>query len=164
MFASRASRSVKVASAVASLPMIICIRTHQPHTSLWSDQCRQLLWRPYEAADTTPSSNSSKSTLEAFSDHMFLLRKGIPVQSTSFNVGAQSVGFGDEGCTNNNVNEEHMDVGRGYDLTIPSVFKAKVPGTSINTSCCYRWTAYCTNCSVVGRYSLVKLLPTSIGT
>lgn len=144
--------------------MRIHIRTHQPHISLSSDQCRQLLWRPHQAADATPSSNSSNSTLEAFSDHMFLLRKGIPVQSTSFNVGAQSVGLGDNGCTKNNVNEEHRDVGRGYDLTIPSVFKAKVPSTSINTSCCYRWTADCTNCSVVVRYSFVQLPPTSIGT
>ena len=52
-----------------------------------------------------------------FSDHRFLLWKGVPEQWLSFDVGTESIV---------DPIDKREGVGRGYDVDFPAVFKAKV--------------------------------------
>ena len=54
---------------------------------------------------------------QCISDHLFLLRNGVPAQWLSFDVGTESIA---------DPIDEREGVGRGYDVDFPAVFKAKV--------------------------------------
>ena len=64
-----------------------------------------------------PHQRSISLALACFSDHLFLLRKGVPAQWLSFDVGTESIVDPIDG---------REGVGRGYDVDFPAVFKAKV--------------------------------------
>lgn len=80
---------------------------------------QQPVWRPYQGF-----TGSDRDMLGEGSDHLFLLRKGIPVHTLSFDVEAESI---------SNMLAEPRRVGKGYDAGIPAVFKAKVPALQSDT-------------------------------
>lgn len=93
---------------------------------------RQVTWLPCQETSRGPDSPSSSC-----SDHLFLLRKGVPVGRISFNVAKTSDDVDKiisiENGNNNSENSSSrrnsipkIGVGRGYDASIPAVFKAKV--------------------------------------
>lgn len=74
-----------------------------------TDACLQPKWLPYQ--------RSACPEYDSAADHLFLLRKGVPAQWLSFDVGTGSIV---------DPIDEREGVGRGYDADFPSVFKAKV--------------------------------------
>lgn len=69
-------------------------------------------WKPYQG-----SAGANVAEFAGFSDHFFLLRKGVPVRRLSFNADVQHAASQPGRST---------EVGRGYDAGIPAVFKTKV--------------------------------------
>ncbi len=134
------------------------------HMSFRPTDVGQLTWLPYKETAGEPG----HPALASFSDHLFLLRNGVPVGRLGFDVlntvddpnekidnGNNSNGSGNiavhssisNNNTNdgdnkksygsqNNINNDDNDnndqtlcavgIGRGYDASIPAVFKAKV--------------------------------------
>eukprot|EP00904_Undaria_pinnatifida_P002310 jgi/Undpi1/1207/HiC_scaffold_106.g14121.m1 len=66
-------------------------------------------WMPHQASISLAPA--------CFSDHRFLLRKGVPEQWLSFVVGTESIV---------DPIDKREGVGRGYDVDFPAVFKAKM--------------------------------------